>query len=126
MTGKRFQYIRGKYSHGVHDTVKDGKYKKGYRTTYDEFDLDKLTDELNIRENKIKQLEKENEQLKSQLADEFNQSNCITVQKSAIDDLNALLKAYKQSNEDYKLQIKKAHEEGLTIEELTYNCGIDL
>ena len=64
MTEKRFQYIRGKYSHGVHDTVKDGRHKKGYRTTYDEFDLDKLTDELNIRENKIKQLEKENEQLK--------------------------------------------------------------
>lgn len=67
MTEKRFQYIRGKYSHGVHDTVKDGEYKKGYRTTYDEFDLDKLTDELNIRENKIKQLEKENEQLKKDL-----------------------------------------------------------
>lgn len=67
MTEKRFQYIRGKYSHGVHDTVKDGEYKKGYRTTYDEFDLDKLTDELNIRENKIKQLEKENEQLKKVL-----------------------------------------------------------
>ena len=64
MTEKRFQYIRGKYSHGVHDTVKDGRHKKGYKTTYDEFDLDKLTDELNIRENKIKQLEKENEQLK--------------------------------------------------------------
>ena len=69
MTEKRFQYIRGKYSHGVHDTVKDGEYKKGYRTTYDEFDLDKLTDELNIRENKIKQLEKENEQLKQQIKD---------------------------------------------------------
>lgn len=67
MTEKRFQYIRGKYSHGIHDTVKDGEYKKGYRTTYDEFDLDKLTDELNIRENKIKQLEKENEQLKKEL-----------------------------------------------------------
>ena len=66
MTEKRFQYIRGKYSHGVHDTVKDGEYKKGYRTTYDEFDLDKLTDELNIRENRIKQLEKGNEQLKSE------------------------------------------------------------
>ena len=32
-------------------------------------------------------LKEENEQLKKQLADDFNQSNCITVQKSKINDL---------------------------------------
>ena len=37
--------------------------------------------------NRIWELEKENEQLKKQLSDDFNQSNCITVQKSIISDL---------------------------------------
>lgn len=36
---------------------------------------------------KIKELKKENEELKQQLADEFNQSTCITLQKSKIIDL---------------------------------------
>ncbi|MBQ2654050.1 MAG: hypothetical protein IJF83_10880 [Methanobrevibacter sp.] len=100
MTEQRFQYIRGEYKHGIQDTVKDGKHRKGYRTTYDEFDLDKLTDELNIRENRIKQLEKENEQLKKQIAKDFNQSNCITVQKSKIMDLE-------KENEQLKQRVKQ-------------------
>ena len=66
MTEKRFEYIRTKYRHYIQDTKKDGEYKKGHRGTYDDFDLDKITDELNKRESRINQLEKENEELKSE------------------------------------------------------------
>lgn len=61
---KRFKYVRNKYKHYIHDTEKDGEWKEGYIGTYGEFDLDKLTIELNKRENKINHLKNENEQLK--------------------------------------------------------------
>lgn len=61
---KRFKYVRNTYKHYIHDTEKDGEWKEGYIGTYGEFDLDKLTIELNKRENRINQLNDENEQLK--------------------------------------------------------------
>ena len=66
-TNNRFSYIRTRYKHGIHDNVKDGPYRKEYRTTYDDFDLDKIADELNIREDKINQLTEENEKLKQKV-----------------------------------------------------------
>ena len=46
----------------------------------------------------------ENEQLKQQLADDFNQSNCITVQKSKIKELE-------KENEQLKIQNKMLSDE---------------
>lgn len=43
----RFVYVRTKWWHGVQDTLTDGKYIKGNRTTYNDFDLDKLSALLN-------------------------------------------------------------------------------
>lgn len=66
---KRFQYVKNTYKHYIHDTEKDGEWKKGYRGTYGEFDLDKLTIELNKREDRINHLKNENEQLKQTIDD---------------------------------------------------------
>lgn len=60
MAEKRFEYVRRTYHHYIHDIQKDGEYKKEYRGTYDEFDLDKITDLLN-------HYEEENKRLKSEL-----------------------------------------------------------
>lgn len=68
---ERFKYVRNKYKHYVHDTEKDGEWKKGYIGTYGEFDLDKLTIELNKRENKINHLKNENEQFRN-IARDYN------------------------------------------------------
>ena len=47
----------------------------------------------------------ENEQLKQQIADDFNQSNCITVQKSKINDLEEENEQLKKENKRYILMV---------------------
>ena len=47
MTEKRYEYCRGKYKQYIQDVEKDGVWREGYRGTYDEFDLDKITVLLN-------------------------------------------------------------------------------
>lgn len=59
MTEKRFQYIRNKYRHYIHDVEKDGEYQKGHRGTYDEFDLNEITNLLNVFNDENKQLKEE-------------------------------------------------------------------
>ena len=51
----------------------------------------------------INKLADENEQLKKQLSDDFNQSNCITVQKSIVSDL-------KKENEQLKHKLKSLND----------------
>lgn len=58
-----------------------------------EIDVDTVVDLLN-----------ENEKLKCQIAEDFNQSNCITVQKSIINDL-------KKQNEELKYENRLFSEE---------------
>ena len=53
-------------------------------------------------ENLLNELNEENEQLKQQLADDFNQSNCITVQKSKIKELEKENEQLKQTSQDYE------------------------
>lgn len=63
---KRFEYIRGKYKHYIHDAKKDGKHIKGKIGTYGVYDLDEITDILNDYEKQITKLHEENEQLKQE------------------------------------------------------------
>ena len=64
MTEKRFEYIRTEYRHYIQDVEKDGEYREGYRGTYDDFDLDKITDLLNKFNNENEELKKELSELK--------------------------------------------------------------
>ena len=95
MTEKRFVMRYGKYI----DTVENIEYDEKWESW-------KIVELLNT-------LSEENEQLKKQLSDDFNQSNCITVQKSIISDLkkeNEQLKADKQSLIDFiRKEFPKSH-----------------
>lgn len=77
-----------------------------------EFDKDNyyLDDENSAKalECRLNELYDENEQLKSQIATDFNQSNCITVQKSKIKDLE-------KENEELKQKVFKVKDENTEL-----------
>ena len=77
MTAKRFEYVRTQHRHYIHDTKKDGEFKKGHRGTYDEFDLEKISDLLNaLHEHKTRCC-----------ANSHNAHNFLRCYEKAINDL---------------------------------------
>ena len=64
----------------------------------------KYSNEAKLLCNFLNELWEENEQLKKQIAKDFNQSNCITVQKSKIMDLEKENEQLKSIKKKYKGQ----------------------
>lgn len=60
-----------------------------------------------VKTKSYEQLEKENKRLKQKIADDFNQSNCITVQKSVISDLKKENAKLISENQRFEDKIKK-------------------
>ena len=99
MTEKKYEYCRGKYRHYIQDIEKDGVWKEGYRGTYGEFDLDKITVLLNRLNDENQRLKIKNRGLQSEL--EIRKADVDYANKISV-ELFDECKQYKKENEELK------------------------